>query len=244
MRFFPTHRVGIATPSANPAFEHEIRALLPPAVAVHVTRLPVMPGTTLEERNARYMSCYPEALASFGDLALGACAIGLTGPSYALSPHDDVAFQAKLSADRNCPVVLPSRAIADALAALGLRRAVLFSPYQGWLTDRSLAYWQAAGIDVVDVFKVSDTFRAYELSPDEVIAALRRCAAPADAAVIMSGTGMATLDALAACQFERPSLLLPSNLAVAFALVRALGVNPSAAFVEVAPMLARLARIT
>ena len=239
MRFYPARRVGIATPAANPTFELEIRALLPADVAVHVTRLPVMAGSTLEERNAHYMACYPDALHSFGDLPLEASAIGLTGPSYSLAPDKDVGFEAQLSTERGHKVVLPSRAIAAALQALGRKRVVLFSPYPGWLTDRSLAYWQAAGLDVVDVFKVSDTFRAYELTPEEVVEALRRCPAPEDGAIIMSGTGMATLDALAVCQPETASVLLPSNLAVAFALIRALGVAPSPAFAELAPALAR-----
>jgi maleate isomerase len=121
---------------------------------------------------------------------------------------------------------------------------VLFSPYPGWLTDRSLSYWRAAGLDVVDVFKVSETFRAYELTPEEVIAALRRCAAPDDAAIVMSGTGMATLDALAVCGKERASVLLPSNLAVAFMLLRTLGVAPSDVFAEVAPALSRAVSAT
>jgi maleate isomerase len=240
MRFVPARRVGIATPSANPAFELEIRALLPAEVGVHVTRLPGMPGTDLATRNERYMDCYPDALRSFGELPLEASAIGLTGPSYALAPAADAAFEAKLSAERGHKVVLPSRAIAAALEALGRRRVVLFSPYPGWLTDRSESYWRACGLDVLDVFKVSDTFRAYELTPEEVIEALRRCPAPDDAAIIMSGTGMATLDAMAVCTPERAAVLLPSNLAVAFALLRVLGVAPSAVFEEVAPALARV----
>jgi maleate isomerase len=240
MRFLPIHRVGIATPSSNPAFEPELRALLPPEVAIHATRLPVMPGTTLQERNARYMEFYPDALRSFGDLPLNAAAIGLTGPSYALTPERDAAFEAKLSIERGCKVVLPSRAIAEALEALAIRRVVLFSPYPGWLTDRSLIYWQAAGLEVIEVFKVSENFRAYELTPDEIVAALRRCPAPDDAAIIMSGTGMSSLDALAMCQSERAAVLLPSNLAIAFSLIRTLGVAPSDTFTNLAPALARV----
>jgi hypothetical protein len=70
------------------------------------------------------------------------------------------------------------------------------------------------------------------------VAALRRCPAPDDAAIIMSGTGMATLDALAVCQPERAAVLLPSNLAVAFALLRVLGVAASPAFQALSPRLA------
>ena len=235
MVFFPAHRIGLVTPNANPAFEPELRALLPDTTAVHATRLPVMPGTTLAERMARYIPAYDDAIASFGDLPLDALAIGLTGPSYALTPAEDAALAARLSERAGRPVILPSLAIVQALEAAGLRRVVIFSPYPGWLTERAAAYWRASGCDVLDVFEVADTFRAYELTPGEVIAALRRLRAPADAAVIMSGTGMATLDALAACQPEMAALLLPSNVATALAVLVALGLPTSEAIRRVSP---------
>jgi maleate isomerase len=238
MRYYPGRRVGLVTPSANPAFEPELRALLPHDVAVHATRLPVMPGTTLAERTLRYIPAYDDALGSFGNLTLDAIAIGLTGPSYALSASEDEALQARLSERAGRPVILPSLAIASALARLAVVRVVIFSPYPGWLTDRAETYWRAAGLDVVEVFKVSETFRAYEMEPEEVIAALDRIDAPDDAAVIMSGTGMATLDALDACQRRMGAVLLPSNLAVAFALLRLLDAAASAAFTALSPRLA------
>jgi maleate isomerase len=234
----PTQRVGLVTPPANPAFEPEMRQLLPPEIAVHVARMPVMPGTTLQQRNARYIDTYLPALASFGDLAIDAQAVGLTGPSYDLGPAADIALQARLSAEAGRPVFLPSRALAEALAALGRRRVVIFSPYPGWLTQQAERYWAAAGMEIVEVFKVSEEFRAYELTPAEVIAALGRISAPDDAAVIMSGTGMGTLDALASVQPGMRAVLLPSNLALAFSLLRSLGAGPSAAFAAVAPTLA------
>lgn len=238
MAFTPTHRIGLVTPSSNPAYEPEMRALLPDRIAVHATRLPVMPGTTLQERNSRYIPAYSDAIASFGTLALNAFAIGLTGPSYALSPEEDRGLQARLFRQAGRPVILPTLAISLAMERAGLRRALIFSAYPGWLTDRAEVYWQAAGIDVVDVFKVSDVFRAYELTTAEVVAALGRISVPDDAAVIMSGTGMSSLDALDECQAGCKALLLPSNLATAFAVLRLLRQHPSDAFRKVSPRLA------
>ena len=237
-RYHPTHRVALLVPSANPAVEPEMRHLLAPAAALHVTRLPVMPDTTLEQRNAVYLACAETALGAFGTLHLDAAIIGVTGPSYALPPAEDEALQARLSAGAGRPVFLAARAIAAAVAALGRPRLLLFSPYPGWLTDRAERYWRNAGLDLVGSVKVSDSFRAYDLSPEEVADSLAKLSPPADCVVLMSGTGMPTLDAMAWMQAPLGVPLLSSNLACAFAVSRTLGLPASAAIAECCPALA------
>jgi maleate isomerase len=237
-RYHPTHRIGLLTPSANPAVEPELRHLLPGAVALHATRMPVMPGTTLEERNAAYLEAAEAALGDFGALPLDAVVIGITGPSYALAPGVDAALQERLSATAGRPVILAARAIAEALAALGRTRLLLFSPYPGWLTERAERYWRAAGLDLVESYKVSDTFRAYELTPEEVADGLARLSPPEDCAVLLSGTGMPTLDAMAWMRGRIGAPLLSSNLACAFAACRHLGLGAVPAMEDCCPALA------
>ncbi|MGK7867563.1 maleate cis-trans isomerase family protein [Falsiroseomonas sp. E2-1-a20] len=237
-RFLPTHRIGLLTPSANPAVEPELRDLLPPRVALHATRLPVMPGTTLEQRNAAYPAAMAESLRDFGDLALDAMILGITGPSYALPPAEDAALQDRLSAEAGRPVLLAARAIAQALMALGRPKLLLFSPYPGWLAERAERYWRATGVELVAGSKAPGTFRAYEMSPQEVADGLARLAPPADCTVLLSGTGMPTLDAMAWMRGRIGVPMISSNLACAFAACRALGVAPGAAMAACCPELA------
>jgi maleate isomerase len=237
-RWHPTHRVGLLSPSANPAVEPEIRHLLPPAAALHVARLPVMPDTTLEQRNAAYPGHVETALGAFGALALDAVIVGVTGPSYALAPDEDQALQDRMGDAAGRPVILASRAIAEAVAALGRTRLVLVSPYPGWLTERAERYWTSAGLDLADSFKLSDTFRAYDLAPEDLAEGLAKLRPPADGVVLVSGTGAATLDAMEWMRDRVGVPILSSNLAAAFAACRRLGLPAGEAMVACCPALA------
>jgi maleate isomerase len=243
-RWYPTHRIGLLSPSANPAVEPELRHLLPHQAALHVGRLPVMPNTTLEQRNAVYLGHVEAALGGFGALALDAVIVGITGPSYALPPEEDQTLQARLSAQAERPVLLASRAIAAAVAALGRSRLLLFSPYPGWLTERAERYWQAAGLELVESFKVSDSFRAYDLTPEELAEGLAKLAPPADCVVLVSGTGAATLDAMEWMREQVGVPLISSNMACAFAACRALGLSGGPAMAACCPTLAALLSAT
>jgi len=239
-RWYPTHRVGLLSPSANPAVEPETRHLLPHQAALHVARLPVMPNTTLEQRNEVYLGHVEAALGAFGALKLDATIVGLTGPSYALPPAEDHALQGRLSENAGRPVILASRAIAHAISALGRSRLLLFSPYPGWLTERAEGYWAAAGLDLVESFKVSDSFRAYDLMPEEVADGLAKLSPPRDCIVLISGTGAATLDAMEWMRERVGVPLLSSNLACAFSACLGLGLPASEAMRVCCPDLAAL----
>ncbi len=226
---------GVLVPPANPSVEPEMQRLLHPAMTLYAARLATMPGTTLEERNRRYIELYRDAVSAFGNLRLAALVIGLTGPSYRLLPEGDAALSRDLSAHAGKPVATASLAIAEALSTLGARRLCLVSPYPDWLTAEAVDYWHAAGCEVVEVIKMADTFRAYELTHDEVAAALSRVDHTRIDATVMSGTGMLTLPAVIAARKPGTQPILSSNLCSAWWLLRQAA--PRAA----SPVLARAA---
>ena len=206
-------------------------------MALHATRLPVLAGD-LRARNAAYPAQYPAALAGFGDLALDARVVGLTGASYGMGAQGDIAFNETLAQGAGGWVRTASLAILEALRALGCDTLCLVSPYPGWLTDLSVAYWQSGGLKIAQVVRMSAEFRAYDMRSDEVEAALAQVRAPADAAVVISGTGLITLPAILASRARIDAPVLSSNICCAWRVLDHLGLGASAALTTATPALA------
>ncbi|MCC5968978.1 MAG: hypothetical protein JJU15_03435 [Pararhodobacter sp.] len=238
--FTPQARIAVLVPSANPTIEPELRFLLPDQIGLHVARLPVMPGTTLDERNLAYTGQYAEGFAGFGALALSAGIVGLTGPSYRLLPEGDMALCESLTDAAGYPVVTASLAILHALEALGAGRIALVSPYPEWLTEKAAAFWRKAGAEVVQVVTISEEFRAYALTTDEVAGALSRVKREGCDAVVMSGTGMLTVPACLRMSGDKNLPFLSSNLCAAWWLLHRLDIAPDENLARCTPQLAAL----
>ena len=217
-------RIGVATPQSNPTVEPELHALLPEGVALYTTRL-VHPAADVETRLDHYIRHLPQAIASFGNLRLTAFGLGCTGSSYRVSPAFEDELTTAAAAERGLPVITAAQAVRRVLAALGLRRIALVSPYPERLAEAGYRYWEAAGLELVDRIRVdpalADTHGIYEMTSDDALAALRRLDHRRAEAVVLSGTGMPTLQALRVARGELALPVISSNLCLAWSLLRA-----------------------
>lgn len=217
-------RIGVATPQSNPTVEPELHALLPEGVALYTTRL-VHPAADVETRLDHYIRHLPQAIASFGSLRLTAFGLGCTGSSYRVSPAFEDELTTAAAAERGLPVITAAQAVRRVLAALGLRRIALVSPYPERLAEAGYRYWEAAGLELVDRIRVdpalADTHGIYEMTSDDALAALRRLDHRRAEAVVLSGTGMPTLQALRVARGELALPVISSNLCLAWSLLRA-----------------------
>jgi len=206
-----SYRLGAIVPPANPTCEVEYPMLLPTGAVLHVSRLPVLSGD-LNARNQGYIEHYKQAIQGFGSLPLDGVIIGMTGPQYRLGAEADAALCDQLTDEFGMKVETASLAILNTLRRKNIKRISLLSPYPNWLTELAKSYWESADFMVDYVHSFGDELRAYELTNSDVLEALKEIRTNKSEAIVLSGTGMLTVDAIGAARQEFMHPMLSSNL--------------------------------
>lgn len=217
--------VAIATPQANPTVEAEMAILLPPRVLRVTTRL-TSTAAAPEERLRDYLSRIGDAVRSFDTLRPGAFGFACTASSYLLDERGPVAEVETLI---GVPVVTAAAAIGEELRLTDARRIALLSPYPPALGEAATAYWRAQGFDPVTLGRAGavsgDTRGIYALHSKDAGAALDALGHLSVDAILITGTGMPSLPLIATPPAGAPPII-SSNLALARALLRRLGLPP------------------
>jgi maleate isomerase len=229
--YSPRGRVGLLVPQANAVAEAEAAILLPPGIGLATARL-VSGCAAMEARLAEYFDAIGETAARFGGMPLSAIGFACTGASYPFAPADEDARIAAVSARLGVPVVTAAQAVCAALQALGARRVALVSPYSDVLTRASEGYWRARGFELGQVARVTAAAGEAAAPGAHPIyalgdAALRRALDAVDGgsvdAVVVLGTGLASLPAIAATPRVGGAPVLSCMLALTWACVERVG---------------------
>lgn len=249
--YAPRALIGILTPQANTTVEPEMALLMPPGFGTLTARL-TSGCAGMNDRLIDYFHAIEATAGQFANAPVQALGFACTGASYLVGPQAEADLAARL-ADRGLPLITAGLAIRAALAALGASRIAVASPYGDGLTEAALAYWQVQGLEVVRLARIAENSTAfhpiYAHGADHALEAARSLLDSSGGdAVVLLGTGLPTLPALAALA-PAPVPLLSSNLCLAWALVRtaqglALDAASLRAFADPAAWHARLAALT
>jgi maleate isomerase len=215
---------GLLVPQANTTVEAEMSALLPPGCGAITARL-TSSFADSRDRLLHYFERVEAALDTFDSAQPGVALFACTGSSYLVGRDAERAQFAAIEGARGFPVVSAAQAVGDALAALGAQRIAIVSPYPTWLTVACAAFWRAQGCEIVAVADMagseSDTRTVYSLGSKDALAALSRLDTSGAQAILLTGTGMPTLGAIAAAGGSLP--VLSSNLCLAWKAAQILG---------------------
>jgi maleate isomerase len=222
-------RVGLIVPPANVTVEPEMAAMLPNGASLHVTRLPgrVSEDTSvgLRERFEEYNRKLSTAAVSYGGASLSVLCLGVTGCCYLVGPDGEEKLLSDLRSGGAPHVVTAARAIRLLLEALGRRRVALVTPYPTWVIDFAKTYWCSSGLEIVDIVPLPDVVSIYAVNTDKVVAAARELRTSGAEAIVLSGTGVATLPAIEKLAESMDLPVISSNLSLGWWVLETLGQN-------------------
>ena len=220
-------RVGLVVPPANVVVEPEVAAMVPQGVSLHATRLPgqVSEDTSigLRERFEGYNRTLASSANSFGGASLTALCLGVTGCCYMAGAGREDKLLQDLRAGGAHHVITAARAIRLLLRAFGRQRVALITPYPAWVVDLAKTYWQASGLEIAAITPLPDVVSIYAIGTDRVVAAIRDLAGSGAEAIVVSGTGVASLPAIEAVADSMAVPVISSNLSLGWWILETLG---------------------
>ncbi len=222
-------RIGVVTPQSNPTVEPEMSALLPERVSMLTTRC-----TSRSEPRQRFLEYFhnlDQTLQSFDGLELNALAFACTASSYLVSLEQERDAVLRLESKYGYPVVTAASAIAQSLKHLGARRIALACPYPAWLLAEAESYWTRREFEIAVAMSaqpdMQDTRAIYNLRGSDVTSRILEAVRDTNAdAIVVTGTGMPGLQLVCDLQDATGRPAMNSNLCLAWACLRAAGIDP------------------
>ena len=205
--------------------------LLPPTTSLNVVRL-TSAAPEPAVRLVNYIEGLETTLGGYDSLRLDAFGFACTGSSYLVGREREADIASGAAARRGHPVVTAAEAIVWTLERLNLRTVAIVAPYPNDLLDAGLRYFAACGVTVSACGRVDlaspDTRGIYALGWRDAARALHGLDLEGADAILFSGTGLATLPAMARCEVGGRAVL-SSNACLA---ARLLDVTGHGAFLD------------
>jgi maleate isomerase len=210
-------RLGVLVPAGNPTIEPELYRLAPPGLTMHFARLDTLAGEPggvdgMERRTLAYLDSLPSATRSLAAVKPDAVVLAHTAVSYLSRYAGEPPLVARLRALAGPRAFTAAGAIEAALRHLGVRRLALATPYPETISAAGLAYWRAAGFDVV-AHRRLDTPNIYAETEDRADTLARSADAPNADAILISGTGLPTLGAIQRLETDLAKPIITSQTA-------------------------------
>ena len=234
------HHIGMIVPSSNLTMETELPRML-------ATREQVLPGErfVFHSARARMQHVTPEQLAAMNaqakraateladarpDVVATACLVAIMaqGPGYHCTAEDDITTALRAEGSQ-APVISSAGALLSGIAALGVRRIALITPYMEPLTKAVVDYLTDAGVEVTDSLslQVPDNLAVARLDPADLRAHHRKLdLSRAEALVLSACVQMPSLAAIQPVQDEIGLPVLSAATATTHRILTELGLDP------------------
>ncbi|SHG67782.1 maleate cis-trans isomerase family protein [Marivita hallyeonensis] len=211
---------GVLTPQANTTVEPELWALLPPGQSLINARL-VSTRPTIEERLVDYTTRFEETAKRFANAPVTCIAAACTGASYLIGADREAEIVGEMQSRFGVPFLTAALATVAALRAMKAKRIALLTPYPETLNKPCIPYWESFGFDVVakagPALESAAFHPIYAMAGSGVFASYQELSDTEADAVLMLGTGMATLGPILEGLDKGLKPAVSCNLALAWA---------------------------
>jgi maleate cis-trans isomerase len=224
-------RLGFLIPPGNPTVEPEMMALAPAGVSVHFSRL-VARGSGgshdgQEERTRSQIEHIDESAALLAMVKPHVMMLAHTATSYVLGRNAEAELLQRLHAQYAAQVATAFGSVAAALTMLGAKRIALGTPYSEEITLQGKAHFQACGFEVVSCGRLDNVTNIYDETPQRAYRLGRTVDTPGAQAVVLSGTGMPTIEMLDLLEEDLGKPVISAASAMMWHALRLAGVRQS-----------------
>jgi maleate isomerase len=221
-------RLGVLVPSGNPTVEPELYRMAPRTLTIHFARLETLAGEPggvdgMEQRTLGYLDSLPVATSSLAAVRPAAVALAHTAVSYLSGRDGEPGLRRRLRALAGPRAFTAAEAIEAALRHLGIHRLALATPYPETIGVAGLAYWRAAGFEVV-AHRRLDTPNIYDETEESAYALGRDADAKEADALLISGTGLPTAGIVERLERDLGKPVVTSQAATLWQALRALDI--------------------
>jgi maleate isomerase len=211
-------KLGVLIPATNTIVQPELDRMRPLGVTNHIARIrnPDMPITSdadfvrLVELLAKELDAAADTLLACAPdgLLLGVTALSVWGGRLASETR-----LAALETRAGVPVTGGAEALADGIAALGLRRVGLLSPYQPVLDTQVIRFLAEGGVEVVTCrgLRCASPLAIAAVRPDQLRAEIRAHDSDRIEAWVQVGTNLAMAGLVAPLEAELGKPVLAVN---------------------------------
>lgn len=223
-------RLGLIVPSTNTTVEPEFAGVMPPGVACFSTRVMAPETTDPDAKVDAILHMHGrigDAADELASLEPHAIAYACTSGSFLRGTESDEELCARLEERHQIPVITTSTALLRALEVLGAHRLAVVTPYISQVSQGARAYLGQAGHEVVAVhdLEMLSNLDKGRLDPDASYRATRALERTDVDAIVISCTNWRTSESVTALERDLGVPVISSNLATAWALLRAVGVQ-------------------
>lgn len=209
-------RLGVLLPSGNTIAEPELRAMLPPAIGMHVTRLPLR-GSSESELLGMITNLEPAAKL-LADAQVDAIGFHCTAVS-TFAPNLAGEINRRIAAATGARAFATADAILAAVGCLRAQRLLLVTPYLQVVHQREVDYLHASGLTVAggDWMDIDTNNEMGRLAPAAIAGCVRRAAHGVQAdACFISCTAIRSAGLIAPLEAELGMPVITSNQVMAW----------------------------